>query len=263
MKIKKGCLILAIVTGILCASAIGQTELLQQEEKPFLIVRPYPTLAGIDKLNIAVLPLDTDFNKNESVWAKLKAKVINKCKEAGLEIIPGIAGNILNVPELRIYINVLKLEDSQQYTFHTQTSLSRAVCLIEQTSTVFKTDVWKTIPVMQMTSTEQMPDKITNTVLEQVEAFIQSHKEANQPVRQSPNISTNITDSLTAAEKQTIPGTKSSVAEYKYVASKNSTVFHKPQCRSAKRIKPENLVGYNNREEAIKSGKRPCKTCNP
>ena len=263
MKIKKGCLISAIIIGILCALAPGQTELIQPEEKPFLISWPYPTLAGIDKLNIAVLPLDTDFNKNEPLWKELEAKVLNKCKEAGLEIIPGIAGNILNVPELRIYINVLELEDSQQYTFHTQTSLSRAVCLIEQTSTVFKTDVWKTIPVMQMTSTEQMPDKITNTVLEQVEAFIQTHKEANQPISQLSNSGTNTTDSLTAVKKQTIPGTKSSVAEYKYVASKNSTVFHNPQCRSAKRIKPENLVGYYNREEAIASGKRPCKTCNP
>lgn len=263
MKIKKGSLILAIITGILCSLAPGQTELIQPEEKPFLIGRPYPALAGIDKLNIAVLPLDADFNKNELLWKELEAKVINKCKEAGLEIIPGIAGNILNVPELRIYINVLKLEDSQQYTFHTQTSLSRAVCLIEQPSTVFKTDVWKTIPAMQTASITQMPDKITNIVLEQIEAFIQTHKEANQPVGRSSNTDTNTTDSLTAAEKQTIQDTKSSVAEYKYVASKNSTVFHKLRCRSVKRIKPENLVGYNNREEAITSGKRPCKTCNP
>jgi hypothetical protein len=50
---------------------------------------------------------------------------------------------------------------------------------------------------------------------------------------------------------------------YRYVSSKNSQVFHTPQCRSAKRIKPENLITYSSREEAIKAGKRPCKVCKP
>ncbi|RLA83243.1 MAG: hypothetical protein DRG31_06400 [Deltaproteobacteria bacterium] len=52
-------------------------------------------------------------------------------------------------------------------------------------------------------------------------------------------------------------------AVYKYVSSKNSSVFHRPDCSSVKRISPENLVGYGSREEALSAGKRPCKRCKP
>jgi len=81
--------------------------------------------------------------------------------------------------------------------------------------------------------------------------------------KQSSDAKTSETDSLTSTEKQTRPAAKSAVAEYGYVASKNSNIFHKPECSWAKRIKPENLVGYNSKDEAIKAGKRPCKRCKP
>jgi hypothetical protein len=86
---------------------------------------------------------------------------------------------------------------------------------------------------------------------------------ANPLGKQSSDAGASETDSLTATEKKTEPGAKSAVSGYKYVASKNSKDFHKPGCRWAKRIKPENLVGYSSKNEAIKAGKRPCKQCNP
>jgi hypothetical protein len=52
-------------------------------------------------------------------------------------------------------------------------------------------------------------------------------------------------------------------AQYAYVASKTGKVFHLPGCPSAKRILPQNLVGFKTREEAITSGRTPCKICNP
>ena len=51
--------------------------------------------------------------------------------------------------------------------------------------------------------------------------------------------------------------------EYKYAASKNSDVFHYINCFYVARIKPENLILFKTREEAIASGRRPCKKCNP
>jgi len=86
---------------------------------------------------------------------------------------------------------------------------------------------------------------------------------ANPPGKQPSDSRTSNADSLRASEEQTKPATKSAVAKYKYVASKNSKIFHKPGCSWAKRIKTENLVGYNSKEEAIKAGKRPCKLCKP
>lgn len=51
--------------------------------------------------------------------------------------------------------------------------------------------------------------------------------------------------------------------EWKYVASKKSNVFHRPDCKWAKRISPENLIGFDSIEEAIKNGRRPCRSCRP
>jgi len=51
--------------------------------------------------------------------------------------------------------------------------------------------------------------------------------------------------------------------EYKYAASKNSDVFHYISCSDVARIKPENLILFKTREEALASGRRPCKKCMP
>ena len=48
-----------------------------------------------------------------------------------------------------------------------------------------------------------------------------------------------------------------------YVASRNSEVFHKADCKSAAKISEKNLVRYNTREEAIAAGKKPCAECSP
>lgn len=48
-----------------------------------------------------------------------------------------------------------------------------------------------------------------------------------------------------------------------FVASKMSDVYHVPSCRSAKKIKDENLVEYTSRQEAVKGNKRACKVCKP
>ncbi|MBN1381786.1 MAG: hypothetical protein JXA41_08940 [Deltaproteobacteria bacterium] len=46
-------------------------------------------------------------------------------------------------------------------------------------------------------------------------------------------------------------------------ASKNSTTYHYPTCRIAKKIKAENLVKFQTPAEAKKAGYQPCKICKP
>ncbi len=48
-----------------------------------------------------------------------------------------------------------------------------------------------------------------------------------------------------------------------YVASKNSQVFHKADCKSAAKISEKNLIHYATREGAIQAGKKPCAECKP
>lgn len=48
-----------------------------------------------------------------------------------------------------------------------------------------------------------------------------------------------------------------------FVASSNSKVFHKIDCKSASKISAKNVVRYGSRDEAIQAGKKPCAECNP
>ena len=48
-----------------------------------------------------------------------------------------------------------------------------------------------------------------------------------------------------------------------FVGSKNSDVYHYPDCHWAGKIKPDNLVYFDTVEDAINAGYRPCKVCKP
>jgi len=272
MKTKKHYPILAVAAVILCVSALGEVRLpLPEDRRPILIGRPNPEFRGIHIVHVTILPSTSEPNKHSLVWKELKTKVEHKLEEAGIKIIHTLdtryESRSFHVPELRIYIDMLKLEGLQQYVYRIKTSLSRVVYLALRDEGVqhfepkfmLKADVWKTGSPMQAISVKNMPAVVTDVVLEQVDAFIAAYCAANPPGARpsAPN------DITVKPEKLTKPDAKRAVAQYKYVASKNSKVFHKPDCRWVKRIKPANLVGYNSRGEAIEAGKRPCKMCKP
>ncbi|MGB9590343.1 MAG: Ada metal-binding domain-containing protein [candidate division WOR-3 bacterium] len=48
-----------------------------------------------------------------------------------------------------------------------------------------------------------------------------------------------------------------------YCASRNSNVFHYPSCEMVQKIDPRNLIWFKTRDEAIRTGKRPCRVCRP
>jgi len=48
-----------------------------------------------------------------------------------------------------------------------------------------------------------------------------------------------------------------------FVGSKKSVVFHRTDCRFASRIAAGNLVKFQNPQDALRQGRRPCKTCRP
>ncbi len=264
MKTKRHYPILALAAIILCVSALGEVRLtLPEDNRPVLIGRANPALAGIEQL-YTELRSDTRISHvGITTLQDIHEKVERRLDKANIKIIsrPFLDSRPkpFLVPELRIDIGTLKLEDSQQYVFRIQASVSREVRLVRKNNFSFKANVWKAEPVMQAVSVKSMPAKVTGVVLEQVDAFIHAYLAANPPGTR-PSAPNDITGK---PEKLTKPDAKPAVAEYKYIASKNSKVFHKPDCRWSKRIKPANLVGYNSRNEATEAGKRPCKMCKP
>jgi hypothetical protein len=130
----------------------------------------------------------------------------------------------------------------------------------EQLSVV--ADVWKMDSGIRIMTAERIDDEVSAIVREQVQAFIaacppmasvEKKPDVNQPRPQLRK---------TTAEKDTKPA-KQQAVEATFVASKNSQIFHKASCPSAKRISTGNLVSYATRDEAIAAGKRPCERCNP
>lgn len=256
MKAKNYCLILSAVTVILCVPAFSVVEEPRRYE-PVLLSKADQLLAGIDKLCVVITQLDAEPSKDGLSRQELEAGIINKLRECNIEVTAGIGANILEISELRVSIDMLKLEDLRQYVFHIQTSLARKVALPMRRHRYVKTDVWKSEPAMQAISVKDMPAAVTAVVLEQIDTFIHAYLAANQLSSGVSGTSDVNVTSVTAATKRAWP------AKYKFVASKNSDVFHRPDCSSAKRIKPVNLVGYSSRAEALRAGKRPCKRCKP
>lgn len=263
MKTKKYYLILTLAAGILSVPALGQPEPPLPEDTPFLLGRTHPALTGINKLYVVIIPPDAEPGKEGLIWNELQTKIQTKLKQAGLKILHPLQEKntavFFDFPELRVYINILKLKDSPLYVFHTQTSLARTVYLTKDHKLFLKADVWNVLPVMQAVSAQTMPSTVTDIVLQQVEGFITAWRAAN-PEGIQPSDTSNIN---TPAQKQAQITDKQQASEHKYIASKNSEVFHNPTCRSAKLIAPENMIGYSSREEAINASKRPCKLCKP
>jgi hypothetical protein len=108
---------------------------------------------------------------------------------------------------------------------------------------------------MEAVSFQDMPLKVTEVVFRQIDSFIRAYKAANPTDGKISDTENNKV--INIPQEQTESEVDTAAAGYNYVASKNSSVFHKTGCRWAQNISEDN------REEAIKSGKRPCKLCNP
>ena len=248
---------MTVAAGFFIAVVSGQAEQSPPSKKPLLITQAHPAFSGIDTLHVAVLQYGSKQHKDVQFYKQLEENVKEKLRRAGMKLDTPTGDNILSIPELRIYISTLNLKDSQQCIFHIRIALAKTVRLKEKRNPVFKAEIWQSPPIMQVVSEENMPAKITDLLLEQVKDFINIYKATNLTGKQLSDVSVNETDPTIVSEKQV------DATEHRYVASKNSNIFHKPDCRWAQNISKRNLVTYKSRDEAIKAGKRPCKTCNP
>ena len=124
MKTGKYCLSIAVVIGILCVPALGEAE---QPSPGTLLGQPNPAIARIRQLYIVVLPPDAEPNKEGLVWKDLSTAIESKISENGIKIAEAIQREhilrSLSIPELRININTLKIEEPNQYIFHIETRI--------------------------------------------------------------------------------------------------------------------------------------------
>jgi hypothetical protein len=164
------------------------------------------------------------------------------------------------IPELIVRISVLQGTESGPCVYHVQTSFAREVYLRSPRSSM-KAEVWRIDVPIGIADADECDSAVRTSAMGQVDAFIADWKKANT-VKTSVDIGEQKGDMTVSAAQR--PNEKAAQqVDYEYVASKNSKVFHKKDCRAAARISSENLVGFKTRDEAIQSGRRPCKICNP
>ena len=253
MKAKRYFLASAVIAVILYVPLLGDVRVLKSGERQ-QIARPWGVLADLDTIDsFDITVLCPDPNEDAEFWKGLYDKVLTAFPE-NLRMRPSFRSSLGS--SYRIRIEILGFEGSPNYTARVQSSLTSQVSINKGLT---HANVWSAEPAAKIVQKQDLHEVISAMALEQVEEFISDYQKANPPAKRSSDI--NVTG--VTAKEQVKPTDKEVPVEYKYVASKNSKVFHLPDCTSAKRIKPENLITYNNRAEAVNAGKRPCKTCKP
>ena len=227
-----------------------------------------PALTGMERINVLIVPPYGNLNDGTKLWEELRFKVIQKLKESDRRfediIYRGGRAPSIDIPELRIAVELLKLNNSRQFVYRIQTSLSLSLYIDRNPKVAIKTDVWTIAETMEPASIQVSEEAITDTVLGQAGIFAFAYKAANPQIKENDQGNSNENQKEKIADK-TIAKEEAKTASntYKYVSSKSSKVFHLPQCKSASRILPENMVGYATKDEAVNANKRPCKSCNP
>jgi len=219
-------------------------------------------LKDINRVYVIIEPAGQQVLKSGLNLKKLETAVRNHLKQTGISaVIRRTAKDTtksVGPPDLRINIDMFEFDIIGQYVFSVQTSIAVKVRLPKRSSRLFKADIWSTGSILNAASSQNISEAVTQTVLEQVEAFI-AHikiKSENQTIIDSNDISAKKLKT-NAKPKQT------EEVKIKYVSSASSKKFHKQSCRYAKRIYPKNLIEYDTRKQAIEMGKKPCKSCTP
>ena len=224
------------------------------------------TQAGPHFANIDAVYLAIDYPKNaavlkESYWDDAKTQLEQKLKKANLNISSAAKAN-LSKTDVRLIVRVelLKVPDVNLFAIRVETVMARQMLLATGSDQIFIVPLSLGQYGIRFVSGSDLPGVIEDAASQHIDYFLRGY-EAMKSLQEKKR---GETDQLVAepARSATAPQ-QTQVAEYAYVASKNSDVFHKPDCRWAKNISPKNLVGYSTRDEAIEAGKRPCKWCKP
>ena len=265
MKSRRYYFMSAVVVAVLCTCVFGEIGAVGRIRRASR--RANPALAGIEQLAIAIVPTDVDPNADDELrFKRLRVKIEQKITEAGLRIYSGpvMAGlRPAEIAELRVGIDMLMFESSGEYVYFIRTSLLRQVEFKSREGLLSSSAIWAMGGTTGAKSVRGKSAAVSNLAVEQVEAFVAAWLGANPQKARAYKGGRAAAVSATALKREAELIAKSQADKYQYVSSRKSKVFHKSDCSSVRRIKPENLMGYSSRDEVVKAGKRPCKRCNP
>ena len=217
------------------------------------------SLKGVQAMTVDVVcsqdVKDTDLKRQD-----IRENIIQQLEQAGIKILPGqLWGTVPGRCRLKVLIKVYRPSDLKTFIYNLKFYFIQTVALERVPEAKIDAVTWE-LSWLAHGSKNRLTEAVPGNLKIMTDNFIRDYHLANPLNGEPSDINAGNTVSGTTPQGQIRSG---AAASYKYVSSKNSQVFHSPQCRSAKRIKPENLVGYNSRDEVIHAGKRPCKVCKP
>lgn len=260
MRMQETVLLALIVVVSSCVGGYGADESFANKYS-VSNVQHHLGLKGLAKLCLQIHGIGAETTRHGLSEKDLRAEIDEKLESSGLTIMSSLldSQDRFAYDQLLVRVLMAKPEDSEHYAFCIETSVIRRVYLATGSSEPFTATVFRSDPLMEVATVKDMPAAVTARVLRQIEALIEAHRSANPDGVQASGTS----KPGQASQRDTEVADRTTPARYEYVASKNSSVFHRADCRWAKNISPGNLVGYSSREEAISDGKRPCKVCKP
>jgi len=235
---------------------------LGSENNTALKPRLLPHCVHVTKQNISV-------NLTNTFCADLKDRIESAIVKSGNKVVDRSLPK-KDIFKLGVDIATLTIENSNKIVFTTRTSVSKGVYISKDTSFKVPADIFISPLRVEICDADSLEQKIKTRVLADLRLYIDQYLKRGVLTGRFSASSATDTDVISSSndssniEKNTRPPRKSDeVVEYKYVASKNSKVFHRSDCSSAKRIKPENIIYYKTRAQALKDSKRPCSRCKP
>jgi len=217
------------------------------------------SLIGIERIVVSVSCTEEVAKETGLKKEDIRKDIATRLEQAGIKIIPEY---MYGPPRLHIRIKAYKLPRQETFIYNLEIHFLQKVALPRNPETKITATTWE-ITWLAHAHKARFVEKIRVNLRIMVKEFIGDYRKANPKADKLAEVGDANAVSLTTQKEPAKQLARPTVAEYKYVASKNSKVFHKPDCSSAKRISAKNLVGYNSREEAIEAGKRPCKMCKP
>ncbi len=272
MKLKKT-LLPILVTALLCNNLFGSnTAGTRQAQVAGL---PNPALVGIEAIRVVVIYQNALVGRAEWIYRDLGAMAEQRLAASDPRIAflieRGFAARYQNIPTITINVDKIILNPARPPALYVRTSFSADVTLERNLATFLRIELWTAAETIQAQSLQAEFTSVTSLVNKHIEQFASDFKQANSYV--TPMTDVNDFNNIQPPAKQQTPAEipkeipktpveKERVEQF-YIASKNSSVFHRPDCTWVDRILPKNRIEYKTREQAIQAGKKPCKKCQP
>lgn len=270
-------LIISPAIALFAGNTVGQPAVSKVELQSLPAATPNPALIGLNALRIGVF---SQFPQPDIVLADINARAGKRLADADPRLAALLREGIItaplaNSPFIRINIDSFFLTTDRPPVFRVQTTLSADVPAGITLSSFLNVDLWSRIDTIQAPNANSELAAVNSLINKHIEQFAADFSIANATSSQPADvnyITTPKTPQKSAESKKpaaaersaaTQEKTQNAPTQFSFVGSKNSKVFHKPDCPSVKDILPQNLVYYKTRDEAIAAGKRPCLRCKP